>query len=262
MYVIYLDESGDPNGWNNNQNHFVIGGLAIHEGQISRIGKVLDDVQAEFFPDISVPLKFHAVDINNGQGRFRDISENDRQRMLERVYEQIAGIAYPRAVLFATAIHITAVRNPEQALRETFQDIAQRANTFLTRLYRSGNPQKGLLIIDRSQSTEGRFRTLVSDFQSYGTEYGYLGNLVDIPYFSQSSDTRLLQLADFCAYAVYRYYERNDDHFLRRILPKFDRRSPGHGPDGLKHIISTADSCKCVACSWRNRTSRTPELRA
>ena len=52
MYVIYLDESGDPNGWNNNQNHFVIGGLAIHEGQISRIGKVLDDVQAEFFPEI------------------------------------------------------------------------------------------------------------------------------------------------------------------------------------------------------------------
>ena len=25
MYVVYLDESGDPNGWNNNQNHFILG---------------------------------------------------------------------------------------------------------------------------------------------------------------------------------------------------------------------------------------------
>ena len=32
MYVVYLDESGDPNGWNNNQNHFILGGMAVHEG--------------------------------------------------------------------------------------------------------------------------------------------------------------------------------------------------------------------------------------
>ena len=223
---------------------------------------MLDDVQAQFFPNISVPLKFHATDINNGRNRFRGISKDIRQRILEAVYDELAKASYPNAVLFATAIHITAVHNPEQALRDTFQDIAQRVNTFLTRLYRSGNPQKGLLIIDRSQSTESRYRTLVSDFQNQGTEYGYLGNLVDIPYFSQSSDTRLLQLADFCAYAVYRYYERNDDQFLKRILPRFDRRSPDHGPDGLKHIISAASHCECVACSWRSKASRTPAVEA
>ena len=251
MYVIYLDESGDQKGWNN-QDHFIIGGLAIHEGQIRHLSKVLDDVQAQFFPNISVPLKFHATDINSGRSRFRSISKDTRMMILESIYDEIAKVTYPNAVLFATSMHITAVSNPEQALRDTFQDIAQRINTFLTRLYRQRNPQKGLLIIDRSQSTENRYRTFVSDFQSHGTEYGYLGNLVDIPYFSQSSDTRLLQLADFCAYAVFRYYERNDDQFLNRILPRFDRRSPGHGPDGLKHIIRSASHCQCVACSWRN----------
>lgn len=60
MYVIYLDESGDPNGWNNNQDHFILGGLAIHEDWISRLGTALDDIQAAFFPDISIPLKLHA----------------------------------------------------------------------------------------------------------------------------------------------------------------------------------------------------------
>ena len=251
MYVIYLDESGDPNGWNNNQNHFILGGMAIHEGQIEGLRRALDGIQGEFFPDISVPLRFHAVDVNNGRDRFRSLSEQDRQRILECVYEAIAETSYPRLVLFATAIHISSVIDSEQALRDTLEDIVQRVNTFLVRLYNQGNPQKALLVIDRSQSTESRYRTYISDFRRQGTQYGYIGNIVDIPYFSQSADTRLLQFADFCAYAVFRYYERDDDRLLRRILPKFDRRGPNHPPDGLKHIIQTSDMCSCMACNWR-----------
>ena len=251
MYVIYLDESGDPNGWNNNQDHFVLGGIAVHEGQIRQIGESLDRVQAEFFPDISIPLKFHAVDINNGNGRFGQFSWDDRQRMLDAVYDAIAGATYPNAVLFATAMHISAVNNRDQALRDTFEDLVQRANTFLVRLNNQGNPQKGLLIIDRSQSTEDRYRTLISEFRIEGTSYGYLGNIVDIPYFSQSGDTRLLQLADFVAYAVFRYYERDDSRFLDRIFARFDGRTKDSERDGLKHIIKTPEACPCAACSWR-----------
>ena len=251
MYIVYLDESGDPNGWNSNQDHFVIGGIAVHEGQIRRLSARLDQIQSEFFPEISLPLKFHATDINTGHDRFRDLTDVNRQRMLGAVYRVMANERYPHVVLFATAIHITAVDSPEQALRDTFEDITQRINTFLVRLHKSGNPQKALLIIDRSQSTEGRYRTLISDFRASGTSYGYLGNIVDIPYFSQSSETRLLQLADFVAYAVFRYFERNDSQFLDQILTRFDGRSRESERDGLKHIIQTSEACSCVACSWR-----------
>ena len=250
MYVIYLDESGDPNGWNNNQDHFVLGGIAVHEGHIWHLGNILDDIQAEFFPDIPVPLKFHAVDIHNGRERFRSLTEIERQRMLDAIYDAVSQTCYPNAVLFATAMHISSVRNSDQALRDTFEDVVQRVNTFLVRLHNQSNPQKGLLIIDRSQSTEARYRTLISDFRIHGTRYGYIGNIVDIPYFSQSSETRLLQLADLIAYAVFRYYERGDDQFLTRIMPRFDRRNPNHPPDGLKHIIRTSEACRCVACGW------------
>ena len=251
MYVVYLDESGNPGGWNNNQDHFVIGGIAVHEGQITRLGDRLDQIQSEFFPEISLPLKFHATDISSGHGRFRSLAAIDRRRLLDEVYAVMAAERYPHAILFATAIHITAVVSPEQALRDTFADITQRINTFLVRLHKSSNPQKALLIIDRSEGTEGKYRTLISDFRTSGTSYGYLGNIVDIPYFSQSSETRLLQLADFVAYAVFRYYERNDNQFLDQVLTRFDGRSRESERDGLKHIIQTSDACTCVACSWR-----------
>ena len=53
-------------------------------------------------------------------------------------------------------------------------------------------------------------------------------NIVDIPYFSASQDTRMLQLADFCVYAVYRYYEKDNPVYLNKILPRFDRRDLHH----------------------------------
>lgn len=252
MYVVYLDESGNPSGFKNNQNHFVIAGIAVHEGQIRNLGDGLDRIQSEFFPEIRVPFKFHATDISSGKGqRVRDIPLDQRQRLMDEVYDVIVDNPYPRALLFATAIHISAVENPEQALSDTFEDVVEKINAFLVRLNRGGNPQKSLLIIDKSNETEGKYRTLLSEFRASGTRHGYLGNIVDIPYFSQSSETRLLQLADFVAYAVFRYYERGDDRFLNKILPRFDRRAPNSEPEGLKHIIQTSAPCDCVACAWR-----------
>lgn len=251
MYVVYLDESGDPNGWNNNQNHFILGGLAVHEGQIGRVSAILDEIQAAFFPEISIPLKFHAVDLYNGRERFRDLTEQGRQELLDAIYDALGELHYPQVNLFATAMHISAVADADQSLRDTFEDVVQRVNTFLVRLHNQGNPQKGMLIIDRSQSTESRYRTLIAQFRASGTRHGYIGNIVDIPYFSQSGETRLLQLADFCAYAVFRYYERGDDSLLNKILSGFDRRSRHADPDGLKHIIRPTIPCDCLACSWR-----------
>lgn len=246
MYLLYLDESGDPNGWHD-QNHFALGGVAVYEGQIYNLTKQMNGIQASFFPDISVPIAFHTTDVRQGKGRFRKISKKERQRILDEICQLIASTRFPNLILFATAMHISAVKDHEQVLHDTFQDICQRFNTLLMRQYKLGYPEKGLLIIDRAH--QDRYRTLLANFQRSGTDYGYLGNVVDIPYFASRHDTRMLQLADFCAHSVFRYYERGDANYFNKILPRFDRRMPRAPPDGLKHI--TKKDCSCEACSWR-----------
>jgi len=250
---LYLDESGDPTTWLA-QKHFVLGGIAVFEGWVWRLADELDKIQARYFPNLAFQIPFHASAVSSGHERFRTLDEQKRRELMNDVYKCIATARFPNLVAFATALNESCVQSGSQVLRDTFQDVCQRFNTFLVRQYKSGRPSKGMLIMDAAH--ESRYRELITDFRRKGTAYGLLDNIVDVPYFGRRHDTRMIQLADFCAYAVFRYYDYNDDDHLNMVLPRFDRRAPGGPPEGLKHITEEKD-CPCVACSWRHGRQRT-----
>lgn len=157
MYLLYLDEAGDFNSWQN-QNCAVLGGVAVHEGQLERISILVDQLQAKWFPGITFPLEFHASAIRAGKDRFRSFTPADRALMLSDLYGLLAQEQFPQLVAFASTIDVSAVKTPTQALGDAFEDICQRFNTFLVRGFGKGIKNKGLLIIDRS----GLFRAPLS----------------------------------------------------------------------------------------------------
>nr|WP_232827905.1 DUF3800 domain-containing protein [Marinomonas shanghaiensis] len=55
-----------------------------------------------------------------------------------------------------------------------------------------------------------------------GHEWGKLRNMADVPVFIDSHATRLIQLADLVAYAIFRKYEKQDNQFFDLIENKFD----------------------------------------
>jgi len=188
MYLLYLDESGVPNGWQK-QRHYVLGGVAVFEGQIHRISNELEAIQTKYFPNITIPISFHATEIRRGKGHFEPFTPNIRDDMLKDVYNVIANTNFPNLIAFATAIHISAVQNIEQVRGHVLGDVCSRFNTFLKRQHRAKKTSKGLLIIDRNQADQ--YRQLVCDFKVGGTRYGYIDNIVDIPYFARCLDTRM-----------------------------------------------------------------------
>lgn len=223
MYLFYMDESGDPSAWEK-QGNFILAGIAVHEGQIRRLSGELSAVQHGFFPDIRVPLEFHAQHIFSGKGRFRGMACQQRTDLLRAAYCVIANAGFPNLIAFISAIHVSAVASPFQALHDCLEDICERFNAFLVRQFRAGYPDKGLLIMDRS-GRESRVRELMSGFVEQGTARGYLGNIVDVPYFADSKHTRMLQLVDLVAFAGGKYFNSNNDTLLQKILPRVDRRS-------------------------------------
>jgi hypothetical protein len=247
LYFLYIDESGSPNGWET-QNHFVLGGVAIHEGQVLGLANKIDEIQTKFFGELNVPIEFHAGDMKTGNKRWHSVPEETREKMMTEVYDVIANASFPTLIAFGTALHISKAENSEtDNLRTTFQDVCLKFNHFLVKTHKAGNTNKGLLIIDDAHKKQ--FKDLIYAFRREGVKGVPIYNIVDIPYFSASQDTRMLQLADFCVYAVYRYYEKQDSTYLDKILPRFDRRDMLH-IDGLRHVTKSL-ACTCHACSSR-----------
>ena len=233
MHLLYLDESGDPYSWDV-YNTFVLAGVAVFEGELNKTVSCLDEIQKQFFPEIHVPLNFHADHIRNRRGRFREMSECRRSQLLHSIYATISEAKRPGLVCFATVVDISWARPGRDACIGAFTEICRIFNLFLMKQFQSGHPSKGILIIDPS-GREDRYRQCVTDLRVHGASWGHIGNIVDVPYFAQSKETRMVQLADFCAHAVYLNYERNRSEFFDMIQPRFARDENG-GVYGLSHL--------------------------
>ena len=74
-------------------------------------------------------------------------------------------------------------------------------------------------------------------------------NMAEVPLFVDSRASRLVQLADHVAYAVFRRYESGDASFLDPILPRFDEEDGKL--HGLVHMQTVNPHCMCPACMSR-----------
>lgn len=85
----------------------------------------------------------------------------------------------------------------------------------------------------------------------------FIRNLADTPLFVDSRASRVIQLADHVAYAVFRRYQSGDTQYLDRIAAKFDAE------DGIVHGLAHKElgnpNCMCIAClSRRTGEGRKP----
>jgi hypothetical protein len=152
-------------------------------------------------------------------------------------------------VLFAAAIEKSATLYGEKAIERATEEILSRFDMYLSRRSDMQDAQRGLIIF-----SEGRFdkraKIWVRGFRELGTRWGVLRNLSDIPYFASVKETRLLQLADFVAHAVFMMYERRDTGLIRKFLHRFDQKDGVL--HGLRHYRSEINTpCECPACKSR-----------
>jgi hypothetical protein len=243
VHILYLDESGDPYVWDSQKN-FVIGGAAIYEDHVYHLTRRLDEIQANYFPERTYPINLHATEIHGGKPPFRELGSEKQHQLLNDVYELISESTFPRLIIFATVVHVSWVKSPGQVVHDAFQDVCKRFNTRLDHQASVGKSSRGLLIIDEAH--EPQYKELLREFQLEGTRFGRIDNITDVPYFARSTDTRMIQLADFVCWATFRAYEHADFEFFDMIKEKIDRRAVSGPFDGLNHL--TKVECNCLAC--------------
>src|SRR5258708_27499135 len=122
MYILYLDESGNPD--DPADKHFVIGGIAVFERQTFFLSHEVDLIQEKHFPGIP-PLEFHASHIRSGKGFWRSIASVTRSAVLDDLAQVISKANNPGVMLFAAVVEKDSALYGEDAVKFATEQICR-----------------------------------------------------------------------------------------------------------------------------------------
>lgn len=247
MHLLYLDDSGSAG--NTNEDYLVLGGVSIFEASANWITQELDKLAQSISPSRENEIEFHASEIFSRRSYpWNGMSKEEAQGVIKAVLHIIADDSYDTTRLFACSIEKVSYADRD-LMEMAFEDLCSRFDRYLARLHSDGDRQRGLIILDKS-SYETTLQKLANDFRTLGTRWGSIRNLADTPFFVDSRASRLIQLADHVAYAVFRRYNSSDTQYFDIIAPKFD--SAGGVLHGLSHKHNSNQPCMCPSCMSRN----------
>jgi hypothetical protein len=251
VHLLYVDESGGDDA-KSTDAHFVLGGISAFERVPYHLSQEIDQVQAHAFPGVNTPIEFRASAIWNGNGSPWDsMSRADRVALMKKIYK-IIGHEQKGVVLFGVALSKHDM--PRAApIQKTCEEMAGHFDAYLQSLEADEEEkQRGLMIFDKSRH-EKTVQALMTEYRTTGASFGRVRHLAEVPLFTDSKITRMLQLADFVAYAIYRRFESSDAQFFDMILPRFVES--GGIIHGLVHLNANKRECYCPACLTRRNAA-------
>lgn len=216
MFLLYADESGTPGGAD--QEHFILAGVTVFERKAHWLSIELDKLAARFDRQDPNSVELHGAPMLAGRKFWRKFPKDDRLNAIKDALRLIDGKHYK---IIASVVRKKAI-SPEDPVHFTFQQLITRFDHFLAREhFQFNNTQRGIVIFDKS-SKEAPIQALATEFKVDGHKWGNLRNMAEVPVFVDSEATRLIQLADLVAYALFRKFEKNDTQFSDIIEKKFD----------------------------------------
>jgi hypothetical protein len=217
VYLLYSDESGTPH--DPKLKHFVLAGFCLFERQGFWLADELDKIAKRFDPGDPSSIELHGNPMFGGKGYWRKIPKSDRITAICDALKVFAS-SHQSNKLFSCIIEKGAL-SPRDPVALAFEQISTRFDYYLQRLHQQGNTQRGIIVFDKSVY-ESAIQSLAADFRTIGHKWGIIRNFAEVPLFIDSRASRLTQLADLIAYAVFRNYEHQDSQFYSIIQDRYD----------------------------------------
>ena len=172
---------------------------------------------------------------------YTHLTHAERLRAAQDVADLVGGWGHAR--LFAECIdkvHFDPVRTRLSVDEQAFEQVVSRFQQYLSRTANVVTDSTltirdyGVLIHDNNESVAKKHTQLMRQFHRGGTLWTTIDNIIETPLFVDSSLTRMVQMADLCAYALRRYCERKETDLFRRIFQRADR--VGARAVGVRHF--------------------------
>jgi hypothetical protein len=251
---MYVDESGTPG--DRESEYFVMAGIAVFERSMLGLSRALDAIQDRYIPHYPGLLEFHASEIRSPRGGTywrAHVERVVREQIIEEIGQVIGNPQFLNWVkLFGVAIQKQFLNHDSSEVYErALNELCKRFDLFLQKQQQLTNQHHyGMLIFDESQ-LQTETRKLMYSYRTGQHEWVTTGRIVEVPFFADSRETRLLQAADYVAYSLFRRYEHGDISYFDRIGHAFYADSDVI--HGLKHLHDSFNTCLCPACLSRRK---------
>lgn len=224
MYLMYVDESGDPGVTSSPTSHFFLSGIVLHELHWKQ---VLDELvkfrrQIRERTGFKVRDEIHAqVMIAGRKSKNRNIEPHIRLLILK---ECLRWLARKEDIRIITVVVEKARQpDPQTVFRIAWETLIQRfENTLIRRNFpgSTNSEDRGLIIPDNTNGEllnqivrkMRRFNPISDDADLYPGQ-GYrnlpLNSIVEDPFTKDSADSLFLQMADVVAYFAQQLYKPN-----------------------------------------------------
>jgi hypothetical protein len=170
----------------------------------------------------------------------------ERERLAREIADAVSRWTWAR--LFAECIdkaHFDPARTARSVSEQAFEQLISRFEQFLRHTDVPGRPNFGLIIHDNNQTVSEKHTALMRHFHSQGTLWTTVSKIMETPLFVGSDLTRMVQIADFCSFAIRRYVENGNEELFSPLFQRGDRI--GATVVGIRHFTNNACACRICA---------------
>lgn len=236
MYMLFIDESGNPAPPNKrNEEYFVLGGLIIHEDDWHQISRDFREVKDDYGIEGEIKWRFFNPKDNRSENSLSHLPPDERHAVREDLYEILK--SFDDVTVISVISHIPSAYanrhtdNDVKLYHAAYKALSERFQYFLQDSSRvAGFKINGIIICDQQRTgvDDERLRKL---HQTLTTEFSYTSshyaNVVECLLLAPSHYSVGIQLADIVAGAIYRKCNSDDDRFFSRISPLIRKSESG-----------------------------------
>lgn len=167
--------------------------------------------------------ELHGSDMLSGRNAFRRIPAATREALFQAVLAEVGARTNSLSAFFVV-VHKDSVPVTRNVRTLATLQLYQRFNAYLSRVgaYRKRSQEHGMLVCD-DHASRGQIQALMSVIHSGGVPKQLVDNLIETAFFTDSRQSRLLQVADLLCHATYRFIEGRDCHYFHEFERKIDR---------------------------------------
>lgn len=250
MYLMYVDESGDPGLQNTPTRYFALSGLVVHETRWREFVNAIIEFRRRLKSIYDLPLRYeiHASEYINKQ--IRDIKRNDRLAIVRHFLDEIGQFPY---VSVTNIIVDKQGRSPDyDVFTNAWRTLFQRfENTLNYANFPEGYENNyGLIFTD---NTDGEKLTrIMRKMNAYNPvpnagSIGYRNmpviKVIEDPSAKDSMESYLIQAADVCAFALYQKHAPNSyirrkgaRNYFDRLNGVLNNRAARHDSQGIVRL--------------------------